>query len=75
MEYDYYKLYLADDFGYTDRIICISLEQVQLEINKAVGYTKYLVVAHSVELNMDDPIAQGTFNVNQQNMPLRTRNI
>lgn len=67
MEYDYYKLYLADNYQYCERIICYSLDQVRIEINRAVGYTNYLVIGHNNELDLDTPVAQGTFDINNQN--------
>lgn len=63
----YYKLYLADNYQYCDRIICYSLDQVQYELNKALGYTNYIVIEHNKELDMDNVIASGTFDINQRN--------
>jgi len=66
MEYDVYRLYLAIDYVYVDMILCYSLEQVEYELNRAVGYNKYLVVGHNNELDMDNVVATGPIEVNRQ---------
>lgn len=66
MEYDYYKLYLAIDYQYVDRIICQSLEQVEYELNRATGYNKYMVVGHNNQYDQDNVVATGTIEVNRQ---------
>jgi hypothetical protein len=65
IEFDYYKLYLAIDYQYVDKIYCESLEQVEFELNRAVGYNKYLVIGHSNSLDMDQVVAQGELEVNR----------
>ena len=65
MECDYYKLYLAIDYVYVDKIICQSLDQVEYELNKATGYNQYLVIGHSNKLDMDSVIAQGDIELNR----------
>ena len=65
MEYDYYKLYLAIDYQYVDKIYCESLEKVEYELNRATGYNKYLVIGHNNSLDMDQVVAQGEIEVNR----------
>lgn len=65
MEYDYYKLYLAIDYQYVDKIICQSLEQVEYELNKATGYNEYLVIGHNNQLDMDCVVAHDYIQVNR----------
>lgn len=65
MEYDFYKLYLAIDYVYTDMIPCQSLDQVEYELNNAKGYNKYIVVGHNIENNMDVVVALGDIQVNR----------
>lgn len=65
MEYDFYKLYLAIDFQYVDKIICQTLEQVEYELNRAVGYSQYLVIGHNNSMDCDFPVAQGTIELNR----------
>lgn len=66
MEYDYYKLYLAIDYVYQDIVICESLDQIEYELNKAVGYNKYMIIGHSNEHNMDVVVAMGDIELNRQ---------
>ena len=65
MEYDYYKLYLAIDYVYQDIVICESLDQIEYELNKAVGYNKYIVIGHNNENNMDVVVAMGDIELNR----------
>ena len=65
MEYDYYKLYLAIDHVYKDMIPCQSLEQVDYELNNAVGYSNYVVIGHSDLYNCDMTVALGDIIVNR----------
>lgn len=66
MEYDYYKLYFGtDSTGYDNPIYCDSLEQVELELNKASAYDKYLVIGHIKLLNQDDILASGRIEPNR----------
>ena len=62
---DYYKLYLAIDYQYVDKIICQTLEQVEYELNRASGYNEYLVIGHNNQMNSDMVIAQGEIEVNR----------
>lgn len=63
--YEYYKLYLAIDYQYVDKIVCESLEQVEFELNRAVGYNHYLVIVHNNITNSDYPIASGDIEPNR----------
>jgi hypothetical protein len=65
MEYDYYKLYLAIDYQYVDKIYCETLDQVEYELNRATGYDKYLVIGHNNKLDMDQVIAMGDIELNR----------
>lgn len=65
MEYDYYKLYLAIEYQYVDKIICESLEQVEIELNRAVGYNQYLVIGHNIKLDCDNVVAMGDIELNR----------
>lgn len=65
MEFDYYKLYLAIDYQYVDKIICETLEQIEFELNRATGYNKYLIIGHSNLFDADQVVAQGEIEVNR----------
>lgn len=65
MECDYYKLYLAIDATYVDKIVCQSLAQVDYELNRATGYDEYLVIGHNKEMNCDTPVAHGYIEINR----------
>ena len=65
MEFDYYKLYLAIEYQYVDKIICESLEQVEIELNRATGYNQYLVIGHNNEYDQDSVVAMGDIQVNR----------
>jgi len=65
MEFDYYKLYLAIDYQYVDKIICETLEQIEFELNKATGYNEYLIIGHSNLFDADQVVAQGKIEVNR----------
>ena len=65
MDYDYYKLYLAIEHAYVDKIICQSLDQVEYELNNAIGYDEYLVIGHNNALNIDFPVAHGDIELNR----------
>ena len=67
MDYDNYKLYLYIDYVPTDMIPCETLEHVDYELNRAVGYNYYLVVGHvgNDKTGYDFPIAQGEIEVNR----------
>lgn len=65
MQYDYYKLYLAIDYVYVDKVICQTLEQVEYELNRATGYDKYLVIGHNNVMDCDFPVAQGDIELNR----------
>lgn len=66
MVYDFYKLYLAIDGQYVDKIVCESLDQVEYELNRANGYNQYLVIGHNNQLDYDYPIAQGFIEINRK---------
>ena len=70
MEYNYYKLYLAIDYQYVDKVICEDLQQVEYELNRATGYNKYLLIGHNNQLDQDDIVASGQIEVNRK---IRTR--
>lgn len=59
-----YRLYLAIDETYVKRIPCDNLDKVEIELNKATGYDKYLVIEESP--NGDTPIAMGRIEANRK---------
>lgn len=61
----YYKLYLCIDYVPKTKIKCETLEQVEYELNKAVGYNYYIVVEHNIINNSDFPVAQGEIELNR----------
>lgn len=65
MECDYYKLYLAIDYQYRDRIICETLDQVEYELNRASGYNEYLIIGHNNAMDCDTIIAHDYIQVNR----------
>ena len=65
VDYDYYRLYFADEYGYSERIICYSMEQVMYEINKADMFDRYLVIGHITQLDQDEVVASGTIEINK----------
>lgn len=62
----YFKLYLAIDYQYRDKLICQTLEQVEYELNKAVGYNRYIVIEHNNINDSDQIVAVGEIEVNRK---------
>ena len=66
MEYDYYKVYLGTDIdGYKGPYMVNTLDEVEYILNNADMFDKYLVIAHSNSLDMDEVVAQGEIEINK----------
>lgn len=67
-DWDEYLVYLGTDMdSYTKTIPCTTLEQIQMVLNKADLYEKYIVIGVSYKRNEYFPIMSGRITPNRVN--------
>lgn len=65
MEYDYYILFLCDEYCYGENIKCYSLDEIEFILNKADMYDMYVVFGVNESLYRHDVVARGEITLNR----------